>query len=170
MLQMVRLTAILSASICCSRHPCSSEVESAGAVEQLLQDQVRAFNITALANARAIEQVIANFQVVEIRLQKHVRQEYKLALEDWRLLHTKHVIAKFVEDVNGTDCAKPLQCVSLIEDLHRSLQDAAAEMATCVLQDILALQNLRTPQSAQECDFSPVVLSLDMYGRLRAPL
>ena len=151
---MVCMAAIFAASTASAGHPCSSAEESAGAVEQILQDQVRAFNITALANARAIDQVIANLEVVEVRLQKHVRQEYKLALEDWRLLHTKHVIAKFVEDVNGTDCAKPLQCISLIEGLHRALQDAAAEMAKCVLQDVLALQNLRTPQTSQQCDSS----------------
>lgn len=123
--------------------------ESTGTVEQLLQDQVREFNRTALANARAIEQVIAKFEVVEVRLQKHVRQEYKVALEEWRLLHTKHVIAKFVEDVQSSDCAKPLQCTALVHELQNSQQQAAAEMADCVLHDILALQNL-TPQAGQE--------------------
>lgn len=93
----------------------------------------------------------ANLEVVEVRLHQHVRQEYKLALEDWRLLHTQHVIAKFVEDIQTSDCAKPIQCTALVADLHTSQQDVAEEMAACVLHDILALQNLQTPQSCQEC-------------------
>lgn len=113
---------------------------------------MREFNTTALANGRVIEQVIANLEVVEVRLQQHVREEYKLALKDWRLLHTQHVITEFVEQVQNGDIAKPLQCIALIEDMRKSQRDAAAEMSACVLHDILALQNLRTPHRCQEYD------------------
>jgi hypothetical protein len=134
---------------------CSQESESAGAVEQLLQDEVRAYNMTALADARAIEQMMANLQVVEVRLRKHCRQEYKHAVEDWRQLHTKHVIAEFVNRIQTTECAQPIECRELAEGLRKCQHDAAAEMATCLLHDVLEVQNLETPRSCQECVSAP---------------
>jgi hypothetical protein len=124
----------------------------AGVVEQLLQDEVRVFNLRALANSRAIEQAVAKLQIAEVHVQKHVRQEYKHALDNWRLLRTKYVIAKFVEDVRTSDCAKPLQCLAQIDSLREGQQVAAADMSKCVLQDVLVPQSLQTPQSCREYD------------------
>lgn len=124
----------------------------AGAIEQLLQDTIREFNITVLSNARAIEQVVSNLEVVGVRLQKHVRQEYQQALEDWRLLHTKHVIAAFVEKVNSTDMAQPLRSSALVEEMKKWQQDTAVKMGECLLHGVLALQSLESPERCQECD------------------
>jgi Domain of unknown function (DUF4455) len=118
------------------------------------------YNNRALANARAIEQVIAKLEIAQVSLQRHVRQEYKLAVADWRLLRTKYVISKFVEDVKTGDSAKAVECTALIDGLRKRQQQSAAEMSTCVLQDVLALQSLQTPQSCRECDTYTVSVCL----------
>lgn len=133
-----------------------------GDIDHMLQREVLQHNTKALANARAVEQVIAQLQVSEVRLQKHVRSEYKRAEADWRQLRTKHMIGTFVDAVRNTDCAVPSKCSTLIGDMKAAQQRNAAVVSECIVDDMLCPEHVQSPEAC--CKYAPPYECPDAYA------